>query len=79
MPSNGLSLSQWDLSYAKQIAALLTSSWKTLRSTTVTGEPSTMKVDGGTKVGVGDRIQKSGLGSAFFDSKSKVPILRYTF
>ena len=40
-------------SYTSQIAASLTPSWKTRWSTTVTGEPSTMKVDGGTKVGVG--------------------------
>lgn len=53
-------------SYTSQIAAPLTSSLKTRRSTTVTGEPFTTEVDGGTKVGIGggskaevDGVEKS--------------------
>ena len=56
MPSIVLSLSQWDSSYANRIAAPLTSKLRleTVRQlSTVTGEPSAMEVDGGTKVGVG--------------------------
>lgn len=57
MPSKGLSLSQCDSSHISQIAAPLTSSLKTRRSSTVTGEPSTMEVDGGTEVGVGGGVE----------------------
>ena len=56
MPSNGLSLSQWDSSYTNWIAAPLTSKSRietTRQSSTVMGDVSTRKVDSSTKVGVG--------------------------
>ena len=56
MLSIGLSISQWDSSYANRIIAPLTSKLRleTVRqSSTVTVELSAMEIDSGTIVGVG--------------------------
>ena len=53
MPSNDLSLSQWDSPYANRTAAPLTSNLRLQKSSTGTGEASVRNDNVGTRMGVG--------------------------
>ena len=76
MPSNGLSLSQCDLSN-NQIAAPPASSLKTWRSPAMTGGPA-IEVDGRTKVGVSGsgEVEVNEVESQMETAKSRVMIFR---
>lgn len=78
MPSNGLSLNQWNLLYTNQISALSTFSLKIIHQLlVVTGKNSAYNNNLSTKMGVDNGNEVEDFRLAFFSLQNNILMLQY--